>query len=44
VETACRSGDPDALRFTADDVLARVDDRGDLFAEAVSLKQKLPAV
>ena len=44
VETACRAGDADALRFTAGDVLARVEKRSDLFAEAVSLKQKLPAV
>jgi bifunctional non-homologous end joining protein LigD len=44
VEAACRAGDAGALRFTADEVLARVKERGDLFADAVSLKQKLPTV
>jgi hypothetical protein len=28
--------------FTADDVLRRVDEQGDLFAPVVSLKQRLP--
>ena len=40
-ETAER-GDPDLLVFTADDVLRRVDEQGDLFAPVVSLKQRLP--
>jgi bifunctional non-homologous end joining protein LigD len=36
------SGDPDALRFQATDALARVRARGDLFAEVLSLRQRLP--
>jgi bifunctional non-homologous end joining protein LigD len=32
VEACAASGDPDDLRFTTEEVLARVDDRGDLFA------------
>ena len=35
-------GDPEALVFTAPDVLRRVEEQGDLFAEAVSLAQALP--
>jgi bifunctional non-homologous end joining protein LigD len=38
------SGDPDELVFEADDVLARVDERGDLFAPVAELKQELPAL
>ena len=42
---ACRSGgDPDLLRFEHDAVLARVAERGDLFADARSLTQSLPAL
>jgi bifunctional non-homologous end joining protein LigD len=36
------SGDVDALVFEADDVLARVEDRGDLFSPVVELTQELP--
>jgi bifunctional non-homologous end joining protein LigD len=36
------AGDPDALVFESDDVLARVEERGDLFAPVVQLKQALP--
>jgi bifunctional non-homologous end joining protein LigD len=36
--------DPDALVFEADDVLDRVDERGDLFAPVAELKQELPAL
>jgi bifunctional non-homologous end joining protein LigD len=36
------AGDPDALVFEADDVLARVDEHGDLFAPVEELDQRLP--
>jgi hypothetical protein len=32
VEGCLQSGEPDRLRFTTDQVLARVDELGDLFA------------
>jgi bifunctional non-homologous end joining protein LigD len=35
-------GDPDALVFEADDVLARVEEHGDLFAPVAELRQSLP--
>ena len=35
-------GDPDALVFEADDVLARVEEHGDLFAPMEELTQELP--
>jgi bifunctional non-homologous end joining protein LigD len=35
-------GDPDALVFEPDDVLTRVEERGDLFAPVAELKQRLP--
>jgi bifunctional non-homologous end joining protein LigD len=35
-------GDPDALVFEPDDVLARVEEWGDLFAPVAELKQRLP--
>jgi bifunctional non-homologous end joining protein LigD len=38
------AGDPDELVFEADDVLARVEERGDLFAPVAELKQELPAL
>jgi bifunctional non-homologous end joining protein LigD len=38
------AGDPDALVFEADDVLARVEERGDLFAPVAELRQELPAL
>jgi bifunctional non-homologous end joining protein LigD len=38
------AGDPDALVFEADDVLDRVEERGDLFAPVAELKQELPAL
>ena len=38
------AGDPDALVFEADDLLARVEKRGDLFAPVVELKQPFPAL
>jgi bifunctional non-homologous end joining protein LigD len=36
------AGDPDALVFEADDVLARVEEHGDLFAPVEELEQELP--
>ncbi len=37
-------GDPDALVFEADDVLARVEEHGDLFAPVAELRQSLPQI
>ena len=39
---ACASGDVEPLRFEAGDVLARVDADGDLFAEVLTVEQRLP--
>ena len=36
------AGDPEALVFDADDVLARVEEHGDLFAPVAELEQSLP--
>jgi bifunctional non-homologous end joining protein LigD len=36
------AGDPDALVFEADEVLARVEEHGDLFAPVEELEQRLP--
>jgi bifunctional non-homologous end joining protein LigD len=42
---ACRDAqDPTLLSFDAPQVLARVDERGDLFAQVGSLRQQLPAL
>jgi bifunctional non-homologous end joining protein LigD len=38
------AGRPEALVFEAADVLARVEDRGDLFAPVAELEQRLPAL
>jgi len=38
------AGDPDALVFETEDVLARVDEHGDLFDPVVRLGQRLPAL
>jgi bifunctional non-homologous end joining protein LigD len=41
----CRSaGDPELLSFETHEVLARVQEQGDLFAPLLSVKHKLPAV
>ena len=40
---ACAAGDVE-LRFTADDVLERVEEHGDLFADVLSLVQPLPTL
>jgi len=42
VRGCASSGDPEALRFDAADVLARVRARGDLFSPVLSLRQQLP--
>jgi bifunctional non-homologous end joining protein LigD len=44
VREGAASGDPQRLVFDADQVRARVDEHGDLFAPVVSLVQELPAV
>jgi bifunctional non-homologous end joining protein LigD len=43
VEAVRSSGDPDDLVFTSDDVLARVEEHGDLFAPVATQRQQLPA-
>jgi bifunctional non-homologous end joining protein LigD len=42
VAACADAGDPDLLVFTADDVLRRVSEHGDLFADALALVQNLP--
>jgi bifunctional non-homologous end joining protein LigD len=42
VEGALASEDPDSLSFEADEVIARVKKRGDLFAPVLELNQDLP--
>jgi len=42
VRAALASGDPGNLAFEAGQVLARVEERGDLFAPVLSLVQELP--
>jgi bifunctional non-homologous end joining protein LigD len=44
VERCHREGDPALLVFDTDDVLARVETHGDLFAAVESLKQRLPDI
>jgi bifunctional non-homologous end joining protein LigD len=44
VATAADSGDPNSLRFEASELLERVEERGDLFAPVLELKQKLPGL
>jgi bifunctional non-homologous end joining protein LigD len=44
VRAALEAGDTDALSFDADAALARVRERGDLFAPVLSLVQSLPAL
>jgi bifunctional non-homologous end joining protein LigD len=41
-EVSACSGRGDELRFTSDEVLARVDTRGDLFADVLTIEQELP--
>lgn len=42
VSACAKKGDSDLLRFTAKDVVKRVESKGDLFEPVLSLKQKLP--
>ncbi len=42
LERLWKRGDPDAFRFSPDDVRARVKKHGDLFEPLLTLKQKLP--
>jgi len=42
VESVTRSRDPEELVFETDDVLARVEEHGDLFAPVLTLEQELP--
>ena len=42
VERCLDAGDPELLRFEHDAVLARVAEHGDLFAEVLTLRQRLP--
>jgi bifunctional non-homologous end joining protein LigD len=42
VRATAAGGDPEALVFTAPEVVRRVDEQGDLFADVVSLAQALP--
>ncbi|MHB1808984.1 MAG: DNA ligase D [Solirubrobacteraceae bacterium] len=44
IEAAASSGDASALELSPDQVLARVAAEGDLFAEALSLRQTLPSL
>jgi bifunctional non-homologous end joining protein LigD len=44
VETALDAGDENALTFEAGDVLARVADHGDLYADSLTLRQDLPTL
>jgi len=43
VDAVLSSRDPEELEFTSDEVLARVADRGDLFASVEELEQELPS-
>jgi bifunctional non-homologous end joining protein LigD len=43
VEQCWKKKAPGRLTFRTEDVLARVEKRGDLFAKVLTLKQKLPA-
>jgi len=44
VENCLKKEDPEALVFTSDEVLKRVEKMGDLFEPVLKLKQKLPPV
>ncbi len=43
VEALADDGDPDSVKFEAEEVLERVAEHGDLFAPVLALKQELPA-
>jgi bifunctional non-homologous end joining protein LigD len=42
VQKLADDGDPDSVRFEANDLLKRIDEHGDLFAPVLELEQKLP--
>ena len=44
VEAAAESGDPEPIRFEAPQVIERAEERGDLFAPVLELKQRLPGL
>jgi bifunctional non-homologous end joining protein LigD len=44
VATCHEQRDQTLLTFEADELLARVEDQGDLFAPVLSVKQQLPAL
>lgn len=44
VESCLKEEDPNALVFTSDQVLRRVEEHGDLFEPVLKLKQKFPAI
>ena len=44
VAAVAKKGDASAITFVSDDVLERVERLGDLFAQVLKLKQKLPMV
>ncbi len=44
VEACHRGADPELLRFETDQVLARIEEHGDLFGPALSIVQSLPAL
>jgi bifunctional non-homologous end joining protein LigD len=44
VEAAADSGDPEPIRFEAPQVIERAEERGDLFAPVLELKQRLPGL
>ncbi len=44
IEAALTNDDADALTFEAPDVPARIDERGDLYADALTMHQQLPAL
>ncbi|HEY7874965.1 MAG TPA: non-homologous end-joining DNA ligase [Actinomycetota bacterium] len=43
VTAACKKGDAGRLSFETDEVLARIDKKGDVFEPVLKVKQKLPA-
>jgi hypothetical protein len=42
VEAALEADDADALVFESDQVLERVEEHGDLFAQVLTVEQRLP--
>jgi bifunctional non-homologous end joining protein LigD len=44
VEALAEGGDPETVQMSPDQVLARVAERGDLFADAATLQQPLPSL